>query len=136
MGSVTDVIAKLLGLEVERLPEDVSSWDRCNAAPVYGFSESIARICYSDLPDGLECHIVDRPLLRYDFAAEWNNLGYGHVRTDGSMWSLACRAKLSLSSDTLLASVYQEGEELTVYATISKQDQSEIFVGKSSDRSC
>lgn len=127
LGNLSTNIANMLGMVSEALPEDVSIWDQCDAAPVYGFSESSARICYSSLPDGLECHIVDRPLLRYDFAAEWNNLGYGHVRTDGSMWSLACKAKFASSGDTQLASVYQGDEELTVYATISKHDQSEIL---------
>ena len=127
LGNLPSNIAKMLGIAIDALPEDVSLWDQCDAAPVYGFSESSARICYGNLPAGLECHIVDRPLLRYDFAAEWNNLGYGHVRTDGSMWSLACKAKFASSSATQLASVCQGSEELTVYATISTQGQSEIL---------
>ena len=127
LGHLPANIAKLLGMVIEALPEDVSLWDQCDAAPVYGFSESSARICYGSLPGALECQIVDRPLLRYDFAAEWNNLGYGHVRTDGSMWSLACKAKFVSSNDAQLASIYQGDEELTVYATISTQDQSEIL---------
>ena len=127
LGDLPTNIAKMLGMVIEALPEDVSLWDQCDAAPVNGFSESGARICYGSLPDGIECQIVDRPLLRYDFASEWNNQGYGHVRTDGSMWSLACKARFASSNDAQLASIYQGDEELTVYATISTQDQSEIL---------
>jgi len=127
LGNLPPSIASVLGLVTEGLPVDAASWDQCDAAPTYEFSESDARIKYDDLPGDLECHIIDRPLLRYDFAAEWNNLGFGHVRTDDSMWSLACKAEFVLPSDARLASVYKGDEELTIYATLSTQDQSEIL---------
>lgn len=126
-GKLQADIAKVLALEIEDLPEDASAWDQCKAAPLYGFSESCARIRYGSLPDDIECHITDRPLLRYDFADEWNNLGYGHVRTDGSVWSLACKAISVSSNNELLASVYKENELLTVYSSLSKLNLSEIL---------
>jgi len=127
LGKVPAVIASDLGLEIEELSDAASTWDQCDAAPLYDFSESSARIRYGALPDGLECHITDRPLLRYDFLDEWNNLGYGHVRTDGSMWSLTCRAKSVSSKCALLASVYQGDENLTVYTSLSTLNQSDIL---------
>lgn len=127
LGKLPTNIAEVLGLDIEILPEDVASWDHCEAASKYSFSESGARISYDNVSGDLECPIIDRPLLRYDFANEWNNMGYGHVRTDGSMWSLACKAK-SVSPDvTALASVYRADELLTVYASLSSLNQSEIL---------
>lgn len=127
LGDLPAKLAEVLGLEIERLPEDAPSWDHCEAASKYSFSESSARISYDNVSGDLECPIANRPLLRYDFSNEWNNLGYGHVRTDGSMWSLACRAK-SVSPDvTALASVYRADEFLTVYASLSSLNQSEIL---------
>ena len=127
LGKIPTNIAELLGLEVENLPADSHLWDQCDAAPVYGFSESTAKIVYKNLPGAIDNHISNRPLLRYDFAEEWNNLGYGHVRTDGSVWSLACKAKLISSSSAKLASVCHGDEELTVFATLSAHDESEIM---------
>jgi len=127
LGSIPSNIAELLGLEVAKLPEDSYLWDRCDAAPIHGFTESAARIRYENLPDSLECHISGRALLRYDFAKEWNNLGYGHVRTDGSMWSIACRAKYITTESTQLATVYQGNEFLTLYVSLATAGSSEVL---------
>ena len=127
LGRVSAGIAEVLGVRVEDLTDDAYAWDRCDAAPIHGFSESSARIKYGDLPYGLECHIVDRPLLRYDFAREWNNLGYGHVRTDGSIWSLACKAKFISSNNGHIASVLQGDEYLTVFSSLSTLKFSDIL---------
>ena len=127
LGDLPISVAGFLGLEIEKLPEDASLWDHCEAASKYGFSESSARISYDNISAGLECPIADRPLLRYDFANEWNNLGYGHVRTDGSMWSLACKAKSFSPDVTLLASVYRADEFQTIYASLSSLNNSEVL---------
>ena len=127
LGKLPANIAAVIGLDIVGLPEDAPSWDQCEAALQNDFSESRARISYDNLSGGLECPIIDRPLLRYDFTNEWNNLGFGHVRTDGSMWSLACKAKPVSPGGTLLASVNQADEFLTVYASLSSLNQSEIL---------
>ncbi len=45
-----------------------------------------------------------RPFCRYDFGDEWNNLGYGKVTADGSIWSI-CSTK-SFRNEQTLASVH------------------------------
>ncbi len=126
-GNISYGMAELLGISISGLPEEAEQWDYCVPAPVHGFTESSARIQYKQLPDGLECHISDRPLLRYDFADEWNNLGFGHVRTDGSIWSLACIAKPAQEECSVLASVCNEERLLTAYITLSVLGQSEVL---------
>ena len=37
--------------------------------------------------------MVDRPLCRFDFVDEWNNLGFGRIRLTGDAWSLQSAAR-------------------------------------------
>lgn len=127
LGILPVEIADELGLTVSGLPETAVDWDKCEAAPLYGFSESKARICYEQLPEGLECFVADRPLLRFDFAKEWNNLGYGHVTTDGGMWSVACQAKPVSDASSHLAYIYQGEELLTIYAALGRLSTSKVL---------
>ncbi len=127
LGGIPSNIAELIGLEVERLPADAYLWDQCDAAPVHNFAESAARIHYKNLPDSLECPIAERALLRYDFAREWNNLGYGHVRTDGTMWSIACKAEAITAEVSPLAAVYRGNEFLTLYVSLVTVGNAEVL---------
>ena len=126
LGKLPPKIASLVGLEITGLPDDVSEWDWCQPAPVYGFSESKTRIFYPNKVEQLQSPISDRPLLRYDFAEEWNNLGFGHVRTDGSIWSLSCVANIKSQATSDLAYLYQGENYLSVYVSLSKINHSEV----------
>jgi len=95
LGVLPDNIATLLGLSVKELTGEIIDAGKCIPAPLHGFSESDANIQYFPLPSGIQCAIKSRPFLRYDFAEEWNNLGYGVVQTDSSIWSIACRAEIN-----------------------------------------
>jgi hypothetical protein len=46
-------------------------------------------LIYADHPllAGLSAGTRHRPFTRYDYADEWNNLGFGRIRTDGSIWA-------------------------------------------------
>jgi len=89
----------------------------CAAAPVHGMAESAAKVVYpSDGPRvaGKLPMLVDRPFRRYDFADEWNNLGFGAITADGSSWSLAQHASLGSSHE--LARIEIDGKYLCSYA--------------------
>jgi hypothetical protein len=49
-----------------------------------------------------------RPFLRYDYADEWNNLGFGRLRTDASPW--AVQGGLAPDSALELAGLYIQGQ--------------------------
>ena len=131
LGRIPQNIAQLLDLKVKELPANFADWDDCDAAPVYGFSESRARISYEDLPKGLECFVKDRPLLRYDFAKEWNNLGYGHIRTDRSIWSISCQVVPNTTKNKanhkILATIKYSDDLVSIFATISNFNKSSIL---------
>ena len=61
-------------------PADASSWSRSPSAPAGGWAQSDGEIRYRDAAAGLGAAGWTRPLERYDFADEWNNLGYGAIR--------------------------------------------------------
>ena len=64
---------------------DGSYWIDCEPAPQAGCSETTGKIAYN--------HPISngnwvRPLCRFDYSDEWNNLGYGRITRDGA-WGLA-----------------------------------------------
>jgi hypothetical protein len=77
--------------------------DLSESAPPHSTRESVGVVQYSRLAERLGGRAWRRPLRRYDFADEWNNLGYGAVTCDGSMWSLA--ELLPISPDCELAAL-------------------------------
>lgn len=44
---------------------------------------------------------AERCLWRFDFADEWNNLGYGRIRTDNGAFALSCLAKAAVGAQVL-----------------------------------
>lgn len=97
-------------------PADASSWSRSPSAPAGGWAQSDGEIRYRDAAAGLGAAGWTRPLERYDFADEWNNLGYGAIRADGSAWALAERVRLA--DATVLADLYVEGKVALSYCAL------------------
>ena len=126
-GNLPTCLAEAIGVRVVGLPLSAKEWDECLPAKASSYSESDGRVYYETLPPGLECPIRERALLRYDFLEEWNNLGYGHLRTDGSIWSIAQQAKVDDDHVTCLARVINKFNELSVYITLSSQKNSELL---------
>jgi hypothetical protein len=58
-----------------------------------------------------------RAFERFDFADEWNNLGFGAIRADGSMWALASAICVH-HEDELAAVVDSTGERVASYAAL------------------
>ncbi len=53
-------------------------------------TESAGCVRYVDHPltEGIAAPLRTRPFTRFDFTEEWNNLGFGRIRTDGSIWAV------------------------------------------------
>ena len=94
-------------------PADASSWSRSPSAPAGGWAQSDGEIRYRDAAAGLGAAGWTRPLERYDFADEWNNLGYGAIRADGSVWALA--EPILLPDASVLADLHVNGAALLTY---------------------
>lgn len=91
LGEPSDNMLCDLGIKrkVQALP--LKEFDQC--LPVHGdlpFTESSAFLTYMphDLLAALAPHMHQRSFTRFDFADEWNNLGFGRIRTDDSPWGV------------------------------------------------
>lgn len=62
----------------------------CSPAYKNSFSESNAKIDYTIIAKEITgIDLMSRPVCRYDFESEWNNIGYGAIKNDGSIWSIS-----------------------------------------------
>lgn len=76
-------------------------------------SESPARIVYGASAAALGGRPWQRVLRRYDFADEWNTLGFGTITADGSHWSLGPSLLLGHGE---LARIELAGDRVASYA--------------------
>lgn len=93
LGVVPPEVAPVLGLETSGPLSE--AWKRAaDCAPAVTGSESVSvgHIVWSEAPLGTPAPLNSYPFKRFDFTDEWNNLGYGTLRCDGSIWALACAA--------------------------------------------
>ncbi|MCM2458003.1 hypothetical protein HGO37_21665 [Rhizobium sp. CG4] len=89
-GELPEEAIELCGLEAVSAPGP--EWEdgaRCPPAPLYATSRSTAKIVWSDHPLASQSPIRERPFLRFDYADEWNNLGYGRITANGGIWSIS-----------------------------------------------
>jgi len=101
----------LLGLRIDPALPPLTGLDE--AQPAVGdipYSESQGTLIYSEHPllAGLSADLRRRPFTRYDYTDEWNNLGFGRIRTDDSIW--AARGGLSSDGALELAAIHIQGE--------------------------
>ena len=108
-------------LEVELREEAVLKPELAVAElnPFEPFNVSPARVRYAeDHPVARAATVGTRPLCRYDFNDEWNNLGYGRIPVNGSPWGIAVSA-MSEDSRCIAMIEDQAGVPLSVYAVLS-----------------
>ncbi|WP_080406054.1 polysaccharide deacetylase family protein [Burkholderia ubonensis] len=115
-GRLPSALAELLGFLPDEWPVDFSVPSRSAVAPAGESRESSASVQYTSLADTLGGRCWSRPFERFDFADEWNNLGYGRIRHDGSIWSVAQAGHVPEHAE--LARVQCEGERCFSYAAL------------------
>ncbi len=126
-GALTPEIAALCGLRsVESLSPEWANAAHCPAAPTHGTSESPARIIWQNHPLAGIVPFPVRPFARFDFACEWNNLGYGKITADGGPWSLAIQAHVE-DAEILATAIAPGYTEPTAYATVLDTQSSSIL---------
>ena len=124
-GKIPPNLMSPLCLRATNWPEDSASWSRSPSVPAYSTSQSRASIIYTPTAERFDASNWQRPLERFDFADEWNNLGYGRIRADQSIWSLS--AALIGDTDTTLAEVTIDGEAKLAYSALRDQEESSIL---------
>ena len=129
-GRISDSIARRLGLKNTGNKKLVRDIDSCPPAPVYSFSQSPGLIRYRNHPLTDLLYLKERPLCRYDFAEEWNNMGYGRIGTDDSVWSIS-QVTAKTSSPDILASVMEKDKSICPFITIKDdKDYSMLWINR------
>jgi hypothetical protein len=115
-GIVPSTLAKFLNMQVAPISAKVVAASECRQAPIYQFCESFGYIHYiKGLGEGSKA-LPLRAMRRYDYANEWNNLGFGAITTDGTIWSLSNCADV-LPQNTL-AYLITDDEKLSDYCAV------------------
>jgi hypothetical protein len=97
-GAIGPRIAQLAGVTLQVVTEDLAIHCDCPPAPPHDTSESSAALVYAATALWTTSSLLRRPLCRFDFTDEWNNLGYGRIRIGGDPWSLAATARCTRAS--------------------------------------
>lgn len=79
----------------------------CTAANAYTLSQAYFGYAEHELTAALTPELRRRPFTRFDFTDEWNNLGFGRIRTDDSLW--AVKGGMRVAGAVELAGIWLDG---------------------------
>ncbi len=117
LGRLGPKCAEILGLEHRDGTALAPQWGECPVEPTAHHNATPASVHYHDAhPLARNSPIVVRPLCRFDFADEWNNLGFGRITLDGGPWSL--QSAIGIGSATLIARLNAPGQKGLVYSAL------------------
>jgi len=115
LGAIPVSLCPQLNVQVDSFTDSELSAFTCEDARTNQVAESLAKIVYnSQLDSALMPVINQRACIHYDFMAEWNNLGFGKICADFSIWSVQQKAKIP--AENQLASIDVAGENISAYA--------------------
>ncbi|WP_321892769.1 polysaccharide deacetylase family protein [Paraburkholderia tropica] len=115
-GRLPGALAQKLGCTARTWPEQFDTAARSAPAASRQYAQSAASLVYTGQATVLGGRAWRRPFERFDFTDEWNNLGYGALRADQSIW--AVRAPVDVPEAARLASVEIDGERCFDYAAL------------------
>lgn len=115
-GVVPSSLAKILQVQAHPITAKVVASSKCAPAPIHQFSESSGYIRYIKGLDETGEVLPSRALCRYDYASEWNNLGFGAITADGSIWSLSQCA--DVPKKNILSLLVSDESELSAYCAL------------------
>jgi hypothetical protein len=125
-GAVPDSLLSFLDLQTTVWSKRFPDCFRASSAPAHAFSESSCCIVYATkVTSKLGFCISQRAAERFDFADEWNNLGYGSIKADGSAWSVAAPLRADRSDE--LARFEVDGTAIATYASLHDQPSSSVL---------
>ena len=116
-GRIGPRVAEVLGLEYRGSIDWPRGWADCQGTAASHHDESPVVVEYGDThPLAAQSPLVRRPLCRFDFADEWNNLGFGRIRLTGDPWSLQTAA--TVNDATAIARLAGPQDDHLVYAAL------------------
>lgn len=119
LGRLADRVAQDIGLRQTGPPRNLGAWNTNEACPIvlrYVQDHWLAR----------RAPIKDRPLWRFDYGDEWNNLGFGRIALNGGAWSLAGTVEPD-GATPLAALTGLNDEPLGLYAALSETSASAVL---------
>ncbi|WP_345813079.1 polysaccharide deacetylase family protein [Paraburkholderia sp. PREW-6R] len=123
-GRVPAALADSLGWRYAEFPAELEAASRSEPAPSREFRASRAAVEYGEAAAVLGARAWARPFERFDFADEWNNLGYGAIRADGSCWSIAQGRDAGVAE---LAALTIDGARHSSYAALADVGASSVL---------
>ena len=96
-GRLPDSLAVFLDVTVTPVSEKMKLAAECESAKTYQYSESAGTIVYKkalEINTNKQPPLLSRALCRFDFTDEWNNLGFGAITADDSIWAISQKAIL------------------------------------------
>ena len=124
-GRLPQCFIKKTGSSMTQWHEHLEEWSRSMSAPIHGHAESQALIKYTPLAFKLGGRDFHRALERFDYANEWNNLGFGAIRANGSIWALS--VPIQTPPTNCLANLTLQGKIHCSYAALFDWDQASIL---------
>jgi hypothetical protein len=91
-GTLPANLARVAGMH--EVPAIDPALARSASAAIGRPAESALSVQYTALARQLSGETWRRPFERFDFTDEWNNLGYGAIRADGSIWATSASVRL------------------------------------------
>ena len=118
LGSLTPAIAERLKLRLDPATEIRDCLATAQPDPDKPFNVSSLAVHYSTHHPLAQAAVINpRHLCRYDFTDEWNNLGYGRITTDRSLWSISTVADFD-GSTALAHLADSHGSFVTAYMSL------------------
>jgi hypothetical protein len=122
-GNLPTALIGHFGWRMTDWPENMSELVDCDATSPHQMRQSAAEVCYSNRANDLVASGWRRPFKRFDFADEWNNLGFGAIGFDETHWSVT---KGVIAEDLELAAVNLSGEYHSSYAGLKDTDDASM----------
>lgn len=116
LGRLPIEYADLLHFRTGKWPE--IEWGKAPNANTYNYSESLETVEYKELANKYFGKVKNRPLERFDFMDEWNNLGYGAIKTVGDIWSLS--APIIFGTESTLSNIVSNGDVICSYSSLTE----------------
>ena len=124
-GRMPTALAQHLNYRETEFQPDLGGASRSDSTPSRESRESRAVVRYTSLVKTLGGREWQRPFERFDFTDEWNNLGFGAIRADGSIWAVTQAAQVPPEAE--LASVQVAGEHQFSYAAVWDTDPAGVL---------
>jgi hypothetical protein len=126
-GKLPASLGHFLGATVTPVSADMKAAALCEPAKTYQYSESAGAIVYErtlELSAG-NPRMPSRALSRFDFTNEWNNLGFGAITVDDSIWTISQKA--IIPEQNVIAKIMSGNDVLSAYCGLWDFSQASLL---------